>query len=122
MPNKIQDGGTLAGVPHGSQLTQGFVFFSSLCQGLEVIESTNLKYFTKEMTAEFFALKGMFLAHIGRYSPTHTSQTKEQSNIKQVFDQIYIYIPCDKNVITASLRHQKTSQEVNMKLLPAEFM
>ena len=38
-----------------------------LLQGLEVIESTNLKYFSKEMTAEFFALKGMFLAYIGRY-------------------------------------------------------
>ncbi|XP_078376381.1 transformation/transcription domain-associated protein-like isoform X4 [Oculina patagonica] len=37
-----------------------------LQEGLEVIESTNLKYFSKEMTAEFFALKGMFLAHIGR--------------------------------------------------------
>ena len=35
-------------------------------QGLEVIESTNLRYFTKEMTAEFYALKGMFLAQIGR--------------------------------------------------------
>nr|XP_039255466.1 transformation/transcription domain-associated protein-like [Styela clava] len=34
--------------------------------GLEVIESTNLKYFTKEMTAEFYALKGMFLAEIGK--------------------------------------------------------
>lgn len=34
--------------------------------GLEVIESTNLKYFTKEMIAEFYALKGMFLAQIGR--------------------------------------------------------
>ena len=31
-----------------------------------MIESTNLKYFTKEMTAEFYALKGMFLAQIGR--------------------------------------------------------
>ncbi|XP_048580263.1 transformation/transcription domain-associated protein isoform X2 [Nematostella vectensis] len=39
---------------------------TDLQEGLEVIESTNLKYFTKEMTAEFFALKGMFLAHIGR--------------------------------------------------------
>ena len=39
---------------------------SILFQGLEVIESTNLKYFTKEMTAEFYALKGMFLAQIGR--------------------------------------------------------
>lgn len=36
-------------------------------QGLEVIESTNLKYFTKEMTAEFYALKGMFLAQINKY-------------------------------------------------------
>nr|XP_018666778.1 transformation/transcription domain-associated protein isoform X1 [Ciona intestinalis]XP_018666779.1 transformation/transcription domain-associated protein isoform X2 [Ciona intestinalis] len=35
-------------------------------QGLEVIESTNLKYFTHEMTAEFYALKGMFLAQIGK--------------------------------------------------------
>lgn len=47
--------------------------FTSLCplsiseQGLEVIESTNLKYFTKEMTAEFYALKGMFLAQINKY-------------------------------------------------------
>ena len=41
-----------------------------LLQGLEVIESTNLKYFTKEMTAEFYALKGMFLAQIGRYIPS----------------------------------------------------
>lgn len=36
-------------------------------QGLEVIESTNLKYFTKEMTAEFYALKGMFLAQINKW-------------------------------------------------------
>lgn len=39
----------------------------SIEQGLEVIESTNLKYFTKEMTAEFYALKGMFLAQINKY-------------------------------------------------------
>ncbi|XP_076072619.1 transformation/transcription domain-associated protein-like isoform X5 [Mytilus galloprovincialis] len=39
---------------------------SELNEGLEVIESTNLKYFTKEFTAEFYALKGMFLAQIGR--------------------------------------------------------
>lgn len=37
-----------------------------LQEGLEVIESTNLKYFMKEMTAEFYALKGMLLAQIGR--------------------------------------------------------
>ncbi|CAB3995848.1 Transformation transcription domain-associated, partial [Paramuricea clavata] len=37
-----------------------------LQEGLEVIESTNLKYFSNEMTAEFHALKGTFLAQIGR--------------------------------------------------------
>ncbi|KAG8225079.1 hypothetical protein J437_LFUL000058 [Ladona fulva] len=39
---------------------------NELQEGLEVIESTNLRYFTKEMTAEFYALKGMLLAQIGR--------------------------------------------------------
>ncbi|XP_068243023.1 transformation/transcription domain-associated protein isoform X3 [Palaemon carinicauda] len=34
--------------------------------GLEVIESTNLKFFNKDMTAEFYALKGMFLSQLGR--------------------------------------------------------
>ncbi|KAI2658552.1 Transformation/transcription domain-associated protein [Labeo rohita] len=40
--------------------------YTLLSVGLEVIESTNLKYFTKEMTAEFYALKGMFLAQINK--------------------------------------------------------
>uniref|UniRef100_A0A8D8UEY6 Transformation/transcription domain-associated protein n=1 Tax=Cacopsylla melanoneura TaxID=428564 RepID=A0A8D8UEY6_9HEMI len=39
---------------------------NQLQEGLEVIEHTNLKYLTKEMTAEFYALKGMLLAQIGR--------------------------------------------------------
>lgn len=39
---------------------------NELQEGLEVIESTNLRYFTKEMTAEFYALKGLFLAQIGK--------------------------------------------------------
>lgn len=46
------------------QIQEPFCFYK---QGLEVIESTNLKYFTKEMTAEFYALKGMFLAQINKY-------------------------------------------------------
>ncbi|XP_052826902.1 transformation/transcription domain-associated protein [Octopus bimaculoides] len=38
-----------------------------LClQGLDIIEITNLKYFTKEMTAELYVLKGMFLAQLNR--------------------------------------------------------
>ena len=45
---------------------------SELQDALEVIDSTNLKYFTKEMIAEFMALKGSFLAHIGRYVHVHT--------------------------------------------------
>uniref|UniRef100_UPI00398EA1CE transformation/transcription domain-associated protein n=1 Tax=Pristiophorus japonicus TaxID=55135 RepID=UPI00398EA1CE len=48
-------------------LQQAGVMGKNECmQGLEVIESTNLKYFTKEMTAEFYALKGMFLAQINK--------------------------------------------------------
>ena len=39
---------------------------NELQEGLEVIESTNLNYFNREMTAEFYALKGMLLAQIGR--------------------------------------------------------
>lgn len=44
-----------------------------LNEGLEVIESTNLKYLTKEMTAEFYALKGMFLAQTGRSDEANKS-------------------------------------------------
>ncbi|KAM7308281.1 transformation/transcription domain-associated protein [Ixodes scapularis] len=39
---------------------------NELQEGLDVIESTNLKYFTKDMTAEFYALKGLFLSQMGR--------------------------------------------------------
>ncbi|XP_053674176.1 transcription-associated protein 1 [Anopheles nili] len=39
---------------------------AELSEALEVIEPTNLDYFTKEMTAEFFALKGLLLAQTGR--------------------------------------------------------
>ena len=39
---------------------------NDLNEALEVIESTNLKYFTSEMNAEFYALKGLLLAQIGR--------------------------------------------------------
>ena len=46
-----------------------------LQEGLEVIESTNLKFFTREMTAEFYALKGMFLAQVGRYFSHHNVTT-----------------------------------------------
>ena len=45
---------------------KGVMGKQELQEGLEVIESTNLRYFSKEMTAEFFALKGMFLAQVGR--------------------------------------------------------
>ena len=35
-------------------------------QALEFIESTNLKYFSKDMISEFLALKGAFLAMTGK--------------------------------------------------------
>ena len=44
---------------------------SELQEAIEVIESTNLKYFTKEMIAEFLALKASFLAQIGKYVHSH---------------------------------------------------
>ncbi len=43
---------------------------SELEEAMSVIESTNLKYFTKEMISEFMALKGTFLAQIGRWVST----------------------------------------------------
>ena len=39
---------------------------AELSEALEVIEPTNLDYFSKEMTAEFYALKGLLLAHTGK--------------------------------------------------------
>lgn len=40
---------------------------SELLDGLEIIECTNLKFLTKEMVAEFHAMKGIFLTHLGRH-------------------------------------------------------
>jgi len=39
---------------------------NELSEALEIVESTNLKYFSKEMTSEFFSLKGSLLAQIGK--------------------------------------------------------
>lgn len=36
-----------------------------LQEGLEVMESSDISYFTNEMTSEFLALKGMLLAQLG---------------------------------------------------------
>lgn len=38
---------------------------AELPEALEVIESTNLRYFSRDMTAEFSALKGLLLAQMG---------------------------------------------------------
>lgn len=51
---------------HSRQVLLKSKLFILLFQGLEVIEHTNLTYLTKEMTAEFYALKGMLLAQIGK--------------------------------------------------------
>ncbi|XP_055697058.1 transcription-associated protein 1 isoform X2 [Phlebotomus papatasi] len=39
---------------------------NELNEAVEVIESTNFKYFNHEMSAEFYAFKGLLLAQIGR--------------------------------------------------------
>ncbi len=43
-----------------------FLYFDILNQGLDAIEHTNMRYLTREMTAEFYALKGMLLAHLSK--------------------------------------------------------
>lgn len=40
---------------------------ADLQEALDIVESTNLKYFNKEMTSEFFALKGVLLANTGNF-------------------------------------------------------
>ena len=40
-------------------------YFNNLLQGIDVLESTNLNYFTSELTAEFYGLKGFFFAKCG---------------------------------------------------------
>lgn len=73
-------GGTgTSGVTSSSNSSRGK---NELQEGLDVIESTNLKYFGKEMTAEFYALKGMFLAQLGRSSEAN----KAFSAAIQMFD------------------------------------
>lgn len=37
-----------------------------LQEAMEVVESTNLKYFTKEMISKFMSLKGSLLARTGK--------------------------------------------------------
>ncbi|KFM75841.1 Transformation/transcription domain-associated protein, partial [Stegodyphus mimosarum] len=51
---------------HGTGKNDSQETTQALHEGLNLIETTNLKYFTKEMSAEFFALKGVFLAQLGR--------------------------------------------------------
>lgn len=57
---------------------------NELNEALEVIESTNLKYFTKEMTAEFYALKGLLLAQTDRSEEAN----KEFSAATQLHDTL----------------------------------
>ena len=42
-----------------------------LCKGLDLIESTNMKPFQKEMVAEFFALKGLFYSQMEKYGTVY---------------------------------------------------
>lgn len=96
---------------------------TELQEGLEVIESTNLKYFVKEMTAEFYALKGMFLAQLGRSDDAnkafsaavqmHDTLVKAWAQWGDYLEQIFVKersIPTGMSAITCYLhaaRHQK---------------
>lgn len=57
---------------------------NELSQALEVIESTNLAYFSKEMNAEFYALKGLLLAQLGRSDDAN----KAFSSAAQMYDTL----------------------------------
>lgn len=57
---------------------------NELNAALDAIESTNLKYFTKEMTAEFYALKGLLLAQTDRSEEAN----KEFSVATQLHDTL----------------------------------
>ncbi|KAG5328830.1 TRRAP protein, partial [Acromyrmex heyeri] len=46
---------------------------NELQEGLEVLDSTNMGYFTKEMIAEFYALKGMLQSQLGRSDDANKS-------------------------------------------------
>lgn len=57
---------------------------SELLDGLDVIECTNLQYFTKEYVSEFYTYKGMFLSRLGR----HDEANKVFSSAAQMNDSI----------------------------------
>ncbi|KAL0100349.1 hypothetical protein PUN28_019603 [Cardiocondyla obscurior] len=46
---------------------------NELQEGLDVLESTNMGYFTKEMVAEFYALKGLLQSQLGRSDDANKS-------------------------------------------------
>lgn len=52
-----------------------------LTTGLDVINNTNLSYFTSPQKAEFYTLKGMFLAKLGK-----TSETDDAFGVALYFD------------------------------------
>lgn len=46
---------------------------AELQEGLEMLDSTNMNYFTKEMVAEFYALKGLLQSQLGRSDDANNS-------------------------------------------------
>ncbi|KAK4997496.1 transcription-associated protein 1, partial [Elasticomyces elasticus] len=46
---------------------------AELTSGLDVINNTNLNYFTQQQKAEFYTLKGMFLAKLGQNDDANTA-------------------------------------------------
>ncbi|XP_065834052.1 transformation/transcription domain-associated protein-like isoform X2 [Oscarella lobularis] len=61
-----------------------------LQEGLDLIESTNLKFFTKEMTAEVFTQKGTFLAQMGRSDEANkcfSSAVQLNDNLSEAWGQ-----------------------------------
>ncbi|KAL4715075.1 hypothetical protein ACJJTC_012122 [Scirpophaga incertulas] len=98
-----------------------------LQEGLDMIESTNFKYFTKEMTAEFYAFKGLLLAQLGRSEDAnkafaaavqlHDTLVKAWALWGDYLEQIFIRDPRQTTVGVSALtcflhacRHQNESK------------
>lgn len=98
-----------------------------LAEALEVIESTNLRYFTSEMTAEFLALKGLLQAQSGQSELANKSFSASTSlhdtlvkawalwgdYLEQIFTKETRHMNLGVNAITCFLhacRHQNESK------------
>ncbi|XP_049942725.1 transformation/transcription domain-associated protein [Schistocerca serialis cubense] len=84
-----------------------------LKEALDLIESTNLKYFTREMTAELYSLKGMLLSQLGRSDEAnkafsaavqlHDTLLKAWANWGDYLEQVFTQEPTNLQIGHATI-------------------